>query len=708
MTDLKHVDLYKTQLQLENEMKQLGTDYINAQFEKAVQKGYENSMIYGVKLQKSLYTQGVEILKDYCEKQQQSKRKSQFYAEIMTHPEAIEQFAFHFSRLLITELHKGVKQNSFTTRVLHTIKHSLGIKDYNRVQDETLIVSGAVSVVKLLTDNIQEIEERRDSVRSPICIVFKDEVLKMCDNLMALIAEEEVKYTPMVVEPRNHTSLFDNQGGYLSIPSPLFNKVKKIENKIPSVLKEFNDPTFFSVINHYQKIPFKIDTEVLEIVSELNSKGFEFKGLSNIGVMLKEAENNAQEEIQQLNQDAVDTFGENAYLLSERQQRDIRLKHNKIAASKVRCYDKAIEIANKYKEFSKIYFPMYLDYRGRIYYYPNGLEPQGNALQKALLQFGEGQKLNFNGIQALKVAFANACGMDKKTRQVRLTFTNSHLKAIMEFGKTKDIKHLQDILDEDEALIGIGLALDIFKFYTNPEFKCFRPVHIDACNSAVQIQSLFQMDAKAAGMTNILNVQGEDLEDAYKIVAENLKARMESEGNERMLKFPEIYNRKVFKLPVMCVPNYGAKKDTCNRAVCAVIAEKHPEAWEYLAEGKSLKSLEWTSPDGQSVLIVKNLPLLKEFLDNVWEQIRMDLPASMYFLKEADSFIRAVTKRDKHFSYINPVTNFPVIYAAYKEEEMEIQYTELFTRKRKRAVFKTQTLEVSEASTASTMVPGIN
>ena len=45
---------------------------------------------------------------------------------------------------------------------------------------------------------------------------------------------------------------------------------------------------------------------------------------------------------------------------------------------------KLLHLGNKYKEWDSVYFPCRVDYRGRLYYMPAYLHPQGCDLAKVL------------------------------------------------------------------------------------------------------------------------------------------------------------------------------------------------------------------------------------------------------------------------------------------------------------------------------------
>ena len=78
---------------------------------------------------------------------------------------------------------------------------------------------------------------------------------------------------------------------------------------------------------------------------------------------------------------------------------------------KVHAFRRALNEGNKFAHAAAIYFPHSLDFRGRVYPIPDaGLTPQGNDLQKALLEFADGKPLGESGENWLAIHGANVLG----------------------------------------------------------------------------------------------------------------------------------------------------------------------------------------------------------------------------------------------------------------------------------------------------------
>ena len=85
--------------------------------------------------------------------------------------------------------------------------------------------------------------------------------------------------------------------------------------------------------------------------------------------------------------------------------------------SKLLDLSKTMRIARERKDDAAFYLPVQLDYRTRMYYVPNHLNPQTHDLAKGLLEFAHGKALTAEGAHSLAIAgatiWANG-GLDKK------------------------------------------------------------------------------------------------------------------------------------------------------------------------------------------------------------------------------------------------------------------------------------------------------
>ncbi len=74
------------------------------------------------------------------------------------------------------------------------------------------------------------------------------------------------------------------------------------------------------------------------------------------------------------------------------QERDTQSPHRQLAklVSKRFAQHRVFSVARKFVSYPALYFACNLDFRGRVYACSDDLSPQGNDLQRGLLEFAEG------------------------------------------------------------------------------------------------------------------------------------------------------------------------------------------------------------------------------------------------------------------------------------------------------------------------------
>ncbi len=185
-------------------------------------------------------------------------------------------------------------------------------------------------------------------------------------------------------------------------------------------------------------------------------------------------------------------------------------------------YKKQAELISKwewrqklYPEFKNetIYFNWAADYRARMYpvgYYYN---PQGTELEKNMIGFANGEKLNFHGIMSYKKAIASAFGLDKATDEDKLHWFSSNIDKLDSYRlKAKEI-HTYDAL-----LYGWKQHLDGKPVNV--------PIEFDATNSFGQFAAVLLSDKIMAKTCNVINSKDQDgniiISDLYQLIADEM------------------------------------------------------------------------------------------------------------------------------------------------------------------------------------------
>lgn len=103
---------------------------------------------------------------------------------------------------------------------------------------------------------------------------------------------------------------------------------------------------------------------------------------------------------------------------------------NARSVSKRLSFLRKINVADKLNPYDDVYFPHFMDFRGRMYPLPQDLHPQGDDIAKALLMFHEAKPLGERGMYWLEIRLANTFGMDKLSFEDRIKWVRDNQKLI--------------------------------------------------------------------------------------------------------------------------------------------------------------------------------------------------------------------------------------------------------------------------------------
>jgi len=182
------------------------------------------------------------------------------------------------------------------------------------------------------------------------------------------------------------------------------------------------------------------------------------------------------------------------------------------------------EMANFVKHARKysgkpVYFPVFLDSRGRLYYRctPN---PQGSDAAKAVLHFADKKPLGKDGVFWLKVHIANCFGFDQPQFKDRAAWTDEHWDRLVGALERPEDSGVYD--SADSPLCALAGVLELSRAYASghPEsYETGLPVHMDATCSGLQHFSAMLRDERGGAFVNLLP-GGTAKADIYRKVAE--------------------------------------------------------------------------------------------------------------------------------------------------------------------------------------------
>lgn len=373
-------------------------------------------------------------------------------------------------------------------------------------------------------------------------VTAKPEVLQWMEQNHARCELLSPFHLPMVVKPLNWSS--PTNGGYLNKEIMPLRLVKTPDNKYIDDLSMWNMPEVYSAINAIQSTPWRINKAVYEVMKEAWDSARPVGGLpSREPLPLPTKPHDIAE-----NKESLKSWKR---LAAPVHAANHRLKGKRISMSQ------KLWIAEKFIDEKEIFFPCVLDWRSRIYYVPNLVNPQADDTGKALLEFAEGKPLGENGGYWLAVHIANLFGVDKVSLDERVEWVQEHSTEIC-MSAISPMEY-QFWCEADKPYQALAACIEWNGFMQEGNaFVSHLPIAMDGSNNGLQHFSMMMRDVRSGQAVNL--VPAEKPEDIYQRVADVVSARVEEDaasGNEIAMKWIGKVDRKICKRPCMTLP-YGA------------------------------------------------------------------------------------------------------------------------------------------------------
>lgn len=328
-----------------------------------------------------------------------------------------------------------------------------------------------------------------------------------------------VKYPPMLLPPMDWNGQYD--GGYFTdwfrqySPMCGIRYIKKEhKNWIIDGLAAPEASQVRLSMNKAQNVPYRVNKAVLSVLRKATAMRVGILGLPSF-VALPQPEfplgDNWQKD--EATESELETFR-----LWKQQMAAWYTSENKRKGRHTGILSKISELA-RYQDEEKLYFPTFIDWRGRLYFRSN-LNPQSSDAVKGCIEFAEGKVLGEEGLYWLKVHVANCCGYDKHDNDLKAKWTEENWSYIEDFiNNPLDV----DAPESETAftLLQAGLALaDALRLPDPTTYVCHVPVAMDATCSGLQHLSALTRDPVGAYYTNLIDSGNDQKSDIYMRVAE--------------------------------------------------------------------------------------------------------------------------------------------------------------------------------------------
>ena len=446
-----------------------------------------------------------------------------------------------------------------------------------------------------------------------------------------LTAANTFIYEPMITEPIDWTTTYD--GGYTL--EEYQDKGLFVNSKGRyKTLQYHHVSEMFDAVNHLQSTAWRVNTEVLDIITELWNNNSEIADLPNrdfipepdkpLNTLSEKARKKSIHELTPEEQGVKRTWA--TYY---QKVKAIRIQNNINISKRFKVHDN-ISTANKFCQYKQIYFPHHLDF----------INPQGDDMSKGLLMFSEAKPIvNKEQEKYFYTHGANMFGV-KGSYGMRVEWVQRNKEWLMRMA--------------DEPLIHTGWAdaSNPFQFLAwLLEYKDYErygvshlsrlPIAMDGSCNGIQIMSLILNDNIMGEKTNCLPTKSPN--DIYQEVADSVRDKLKSNPDRDSLKvlkaegvqIPKI-DRKLLKKAVMSVP-YGGNYYTVFDSI-----------YSY--------SLEFLASTNLSARRYKQTRTMATKIATVaWESIQELLPQALELSKYLKEKAKAVILSGKEITWHSPI-----------------------------------------------------
>ncbi len=370
---------------------------------------------------------------------------------------------------------------------------------------------------------------------------------------------------PLVIPPAPWTAT--SGGGFHfregifhpSMPMALrpLNLVRRACKEQRALLDKADLSTVYAGINAAQATAWRINPRVYAVMRKLMERGTDAPGITaldprEVPGRLSDEEAADKERLIAHKNEIRKAKTANAKMISK------RFAQHRIFAT-----------AERFVTYPAIYFAYNLDFRGRVYACSDDLSPQGNDLQRGLLEFAEGDVLTPEGVTWLRIHLANTYGVDKVSFRDREVWAAQHVEMILACADDPLECEEWHAADQPWQFLAACFAFADFYRHEGEMPVCRVPVMLDGSCSGIQHYAALLRDEDAGRAVNL--VPGDKPGDLYRDVAERVMERLRTmpaevwEGSGKAKKRAKTFaaewlafkiDRKITKRSVMVLP-YG-------------------------------------------------------------------------------------------------------------------------------------------------------
>lgn len=335
-----------------------------------------------------------------------ANKATQFYKQVggMIEEEVMlrefrEQDEKLFDRLF--KLSKERFQQSYKVKLFKSVgkKEDISIREWSpivRGQLGAFLVDVIMTSTNIIVEEIVNVPSSRGKAKKEKYIQATEQCLKLIEEFNEYAGSLFIYYEPMVVEPKGWHGPYG--GGYYTHNVKPINLVKSYNQNYFEELKTWEMPIVYKAINTLQNTPYVVDEDMLTIHEQLRASNAVWSGIPPTY--------NEEEPPYPVLLDGESEDDFNVRTAAWRRESTQIKKDNRELVSKRATYVQTLVTASKFSDFDEIFFPLQLDFRGRIYCVPT-FNYQGPDWMKSMVRLAHGKPLGAEGVDALAKHIAN-------------------------------------------------------------------------------------------------------------------------------------------------------------------------------------------------------------------------------------------------------------------------------------------------------------
>ena len=526
--------------------------------------------------------------------------------------------------------------------------------------------AGAVGLeLFIMSTGVVEVQTSYDArrKRNRSVVVPTEAMVKWLENAHAFREELRPMYTPMVVEPVKWVT--PEVGGYIHTPLTLIKSQRDQSELTPEVM-----PKVYEAINRVQNTGWAVNSKMLEVVQHLYKNNISVPGLPmrepipfpTIPTDIK------------TNDDARKAYGaEKARVIATNN----KMKNRKLTVARL------LHQANEFNGVEEFFLPQQLDFRGRMYSVPIGLNNQGDDLSRGLLQFSKGKPLDVaqhDVYQAYMVKGANHYGHSNLTLEQRVDWVVKNARIIAVAGEDP-LNHMSFWTDAKEPFQFLAWITEYSAILKDHRVPSYLPCHVDGTNNGCQIWALIRRDEATGSATNCN--YSETPQDLYQAVADDVVSQLDDGFYSQEWRRIGI-DRGTVKGAVMIVP-YSATLQGVAHTIMAWLDKQREDglvpAWNNDFAGANFLAQQiWKVLPAHIPAVLEGKDFLQECANHATAQgkaIKWTTPTglevtNLYFKKTARK-VRTNLGQRYHVSYVQEPT--PEISSRRQRQTITANFT---------------------------------